>query len=207
MPELSEAEVNDTLGLYLEIIEQQDKSVTFASHHGAGGEPNRSETADKLSVGSKCPGSPDGISEATKRQKSDETEFPWSIHESLSGPGLCDDLQRTLNLLKVFAKDLKLMKMSILTSASAPQFLNSEWSTTIIRAMVDLNRVISGSFAVSSDNHNIEVVRGIQFKFGAVKAIKQVKTSGDWFIAWGLYTQVAVFILPHRRSELKSYGA
>jgi hypothetical protein len=202
MPELSEAKVNDTLGLYLEIIKQQDKSVTSASHHGAGGEPNRSEAADKLSVGSKCPGSPDGISEATKRQKSDETEFPW-----LSGPGLCDDLQRTLDLLKVSAKDLKLMKMSILTSASAPQFLNSEWSTTIIRAMVDLNHVISGSFAVSSDNHNIEVVRGIQFKFGAVKAIKQVKTSDDWFIAWGLYTQVAVFILPHRRSELKSYRA
>jgi hypothetical protein len=57
MPELSEAKVNDTLGLYLEIIKQQDKSVTSASHHGAGGEPNRSETADKLSVGSKCPGS------------------------------------------------------------------------------------------------------------------------------------------------------
>jgi hypothetical protein len=53
----------------------------------------------------------------------------------------------------------------------------------IIGAMVNLNHVISGSFAVSSDNHDIEVVGGTQFKFGAVKAIKQVKTSGDWFIA------------------------
>jgi hypothetical protein len=72
--------------------------------------------------------------------------------------------------------------------------------------MVDLDHVISGAFAVSSDNRETKVVGGIQFKYGAAKAIKQVKTSGDWFIAWGLYTQAAVFAFPHRKSELDSYG-
>ena len=72
--------------------------------------------------------------------------------------------------------------------------------------MVDLDHVISGSFAVSSDNHDVEFVGGIQFKFGASKAVKQVETSGDWFIAWGLYTQAAMFVFPHRKSELESYG-
>jgi hypothetical protein len=72
--------------------------------------------------------------------------------------------------------------------------------------MVDLDHVISGAFVVSSDNCEVEVVGGIQFKFGTSKAVKQVKTTGDWFIAWGLYTQAAAFTFPHRRSEFESYG-
>ena len=139
-----------------------------------------------------------------KRQKFDETEFPWTIHENLSGAGLCDDLQRMLDLLRIYAKDLKFTKTSILTAASAPQFPNSKWANIIIRAMVDLDHVVSGAFAVSSDNREVEVIGGIQFKFGATKAVKQVKTSGEWFIAWGLYTQAAMFAFPHRRSELEA---
>jgi hypothetical protein len=72
--------------------------------------------------------------------------------------------------------------------------------------MVDLDHVISGSFVVSSDNCEVEVVGGIQLKYGASKPTKQVKTSGDWFIAWHLYTQAATFTFPHRRSELDSYS-
>ena len=86
-----------------------------------------------------------------KWQKIDETEFPWSVRESLSG-SLCEDLKKTLDLLRVYAKDLKFTKSSILTSVNVPQFPNSEWSNIITGAMVDLDHVISGSFAVSSDN-------------------------------------------------------
>jgi len=204
--ELSEAEVDDALGSYLRIIEQHDKSIDVAARNASNGGTDRSETTDEPSLGSKRPGSPEPVTGATKRQKPDETDFPWSIRESLSGAGLCDDLQRTLDLLRVYAKDLKFTKSSILTAAHAPQFPNSEWSNIIIGAMVDLDHVISGAFAVTSDNREVEVVGGIQFKFGASKAVKQVKTAGDWFIAWGIYTQAAAFAFPHRRSELESYG-
>jgi hypothetical protein len=197
--QFSESEVNDALGSYLKIIDQLDRSIESAS--------SRSETIDEPSVGSKRTGSPEPVAPIGKRQKIDETEFPWSIRESLSGPGLCEDLQKTLDLLRVYARDTKLTKSSILTSASAPQFPNSEWSNVIIGAMVDLDHVISGSFAVSSDNRDTEVVGTIQFKFGAAKAVKQVKSSGEWFIAWGIYTQAVSFAFPHRKSELDAYGA
>ena len=65
--------------------------------------------------------------------------------------------------------------------------------------MVDLDHVISGAFAISSDNHKVEVVGGIQFKFGTSKAVKQVKTAEDWFIAWGLYMQAAAFAFPPQK--------
>jgi hypothetical protein len=36
--------------------------------------------------------------------------------------------------------------------------------------------------------------------------VKQVKTSGDWFIAWGNYTQAAVYVFPHRKEEFNAYA-
>ena len=111
-----------------------------------------------------------------------------------------------LDLLRIYAKDLKFTKTSNLMATSVPQFPNSKWANIIIGAMVDLDHVISGAFAVSSDNCEVEVVGGIQFKFGTSKAVKQVKTSGKWFIAWGLHMQAAAFAFPHRRSELKAYS-
>ena len=112
-----------------------------------------------------------------------------------------------LDLLRIYTKDIKLMKSSLLTTANGPQFPNSKWSNIIIGTMVDLNHIISGSFTVSSDNQDTEVVRTIQSKFSAVKTVKQVKTSGDWFIVWGMYTKVASFTFPHRKSEFKIRGS
>ena len=204
-PQFSEAEINDALGSYLKIIVQHDKSIETAAQ--GNGEVNGSETIDEPSLASKRALSPDAAIGTGKRQKPSEVDFSWSIRENLSsGSELCNNLQRTLELLRKFARDLKFTKSSILTAANAPQFPNSEWSNIIIGAMVDLDHVISGSFTVSSDNRETEVVGGIQFKYGAAKPVKQVKTSGEWFIAWGIYTQAAAFAFPHRKSELDSYG-
>ena len=129
----------------------------------------------------------------------------WVIWESITGHELLDELQKTLNLLWTYAKDLKLMKSSIITSPFTLQFLSSELSNVIIGTMVDLNHIISGSFTVSSDNREVEVVGGIQFKFSAAKASKHVKTSGDWFIAWNMYSKAVSFAFPHRLGELSMY--
>jgi hypothetical protein len=71
--------------------------------------------------------------------------------------------------------------------------------------MVNLNHILSGTFTVSNDNHDVEVVGGIRFKFGAKWAIKQVKNSGDWFIAWNMYSKAVAFAFPHRLTELSHY--
>ena len=194
-----ETDVNDTLRTYLKIIEQNDKSL----------EPTESrlETANRHGGGSKWGGSPEPVVSTSKWQRINDTEFPWSIRENLSRPELCEELQKTLNLFRIYTKDIKLTKSSLLTTANAPQFPNSEWLNIIIGAMVNLDHIISGSFEVSSDNWDTKVIWTIQFKFGAEKAIKQVRTSGDWFIAWGMYTKVAVFTFPHRKLELEIYGS
>jgi hypothetical protein len=202
--QFTESDINDALGSYLGIINQCDATEIIAG--GDNGETERSRTLDEPQGAHKRVLSPEPVIGASKRHRLDESEFPWAVRESLSEPGLCDELRRTLELLRIYSKDLKFTKSSILTSANAPQFPNSEWSNVIIGSMVDLDHVISGSFAISCDNREVEVVGGIQFKFGTVKPSKQVRTSGDWFIAWRLYTQAVAFAFPHRRSELDTYG-
>jgi hypothetical protein len=201
-PQLTESETNDSLGSYLRIIDQHDRIQITASENGLG----RSETADELSTGAKRPGSPDGA-EPSKRQKNDDKDFPWVVREDLGlNHVLSNDLQKTLELLRTYAKDLKFTKSSILTSPFAPQFPSSEWSNVITGAMVDLDHVLSGGFAVASDNRDVETVGGIQFKFGAARPIKHVKNAGDWFVAWGMYSKAVTFAFPHRFSELASYS-
>jgi hypothetical protein len=73
-------------------------------------------------------------------------------------------------------------------------------------SMVDLDHVISGSFAVTNDNREVELLGGMEVKFGVTKPVKQVKTSGDWFIAWGNYTQAAVYVFPHWKEEFNVYA-
>ena len=112
-------------------------------------------------------------------------------------------LARTLKLLKAFARDLKFAKSLVINSLRAPPFLHLEWSNVVAGTMVNL---ISGSFVVTNDNCEIESLRGMEVKFGITKPIKQVKTSGDWFITWGIYSKAAMYMFPYQKEQLNDYG-
>jgi hypothetical protein len=148
-PELSEIEFNDSLGTYLSMLEQHDRSIADSRDSEREREP---ETEENFALGSKRAASP-GTSNATgKKPKQDDTDFPWAIREQISDSHLGDSLESTLKLLRIFARDLKFTKSSVINSAHAPPFPHSEWSNIIMGSMVDLDHVISGSFAVTSDN-------------------------------------------------------
>ena len=202
-PELAELEFNDALGTYQSMLEQHSLSVGGI---GRGQGDQDHETEEDPPTGGKrgaTPGASDGTG---KRQKQDDTEFPWVIREHLSDVQLEGSLGSTLKLLKIFARDLKFAKSSVINSSHAPPFPHSEWTNVIAGTMVDLDHVISGSFAVTNDNREIESVGGMELKFGVAKPVKQVKTSGDWFIAWGIYTKAATYVFPHRKEEFDTYG-
>ena len=199
---LPKSKVNDALGSYLNIVEQHVQNLDSDRDRRL----KRIEPDDEPGTGDKQDGSPGAGHRVGKKPKIDDGEFPWVIHENLTGAGLSDDLHKTFENLRTYAKDLKYTKSSILTSPHAPRFPNSKWANVIIGAMVDLDHVLSGTFAVLNDNRDVEVVGGIQFKFGATRAAKQVKTSGDWFIAWNMYSKAVTFAFPHRQNELQHYS-
>ena len=202
-PELTSSECDDALETYLRILEQHS---TLNDSRDSTPEPTQTQERDQLPQGIKRGKSPGTTDESSKKQKQDDSDFPWTVREQLSESGLGDNLEATLKLLKAFARDTKFTKASLINSSRAPLFPNSEWSNILAGSAVDLDHVISGSFAISSDNREIELLGGMEVKFGVVKPVKHVKTSGDWFIAWGSYTNAVCYVFPHRREEVNTYG-
>ena len=134
-------------------MEQHVQNLDSERDHGL----NVTEPDDEPGTGDKHGGSLRTGLRAGKKTKINDKDFPWVIHENLAGVGLSDDLHKTLENLCTYAKDLKYTKLSILTSPHTPQFPNSKWVNVIIRVMVNLDHVLSGTFAVFNDNCNVKL--------------------------------------------------
>jgi hypothetical protein len=186
------------------MLEQHDNSIADARSEE---ESRDTEMQENTNIGSKQAASPGSQTGTGKKQKQDDSEFPWIVREELTDRRLNGSLESTLKLLRVFAKDLKFAKLSVINSVHVPPFPNSEWSNILMGSMVDLDHVISGGFAITNDNREIEQLGGMELKFGVAKPVKQVKTSGDWFIAWGSYSKAVTYVFPHRKDEFDSYGS
>ena len=72
--------------------------------------------------------------------------------------------------------------------------------------MVNLNHVLSGMHAISNNNREIEVIGGIQLKYGAAEVAKKVKNTGAWSQAFRVYAKAIMFVFPHRKEELEDYA-
>ena len=93
-----------------------------------------------------------GVSQTSKRQKVIVNTFPWVQRERILATPLNMSLTATLALLKLYAQDLKLTRVLILTSPCTPQFPHLEWMSVLTGVMVNLNHVFSGMHAVSNNN-------------------------------------------------------
>ena len=81
---------------------------------------------------------------------------------------------------------------------SGQTLLPDQWSTSTTS---------SRAVSLSPMTTEIELLTGLEVKFGVSKPIKHVKTSGDWFIAWRNYTNAACYVFPHRKDEFDTYGS
>lgn len=205
-PPLSVSEINASLLSYTDIIDNADESLQRAEQSGVRAENREEDDHESIRLPPRNrSGTPDE-GRTTKRQRVDSDEYPWVRREGLSATPLNPSLTATLALLKLFAQDPKLAKASILTSPRAPQFPHSEWSNILAGSMVNLDHVLSGMHAVSSDNREVELIGGIQLKYGAAEAAKKVRNSGDWSQAFRVYTKAVSFVFPHRKEELEDYS-
>ena len=57
-----------------------------------------------------------------------------------------------LALLKLYTQDLKLTKLSILTSSCVPQLSHLEWMSILAGVMINLDHVLSRMYTISNDN-------------------------------------------------------
>ena len=151
-PPLAVSEINTSLLSYTDIIDNVDESLWQAERSGIWAENQEEDNHESIRLPPQNrSGTPDE-GRTTKRQRVDSDEFPWVQQEGLSATPLNPSLAAMLTLLKLFMQDPKLAKASILTSPRAPQFPHSEWSSILTGSMVNIDHVLLGMHAVSSDN-------------------------------------------------------
>ena len=204
-PNLTDSKINASLLSYTDIIDAVDAAiwqVEWVGYHGRAfgqieEEPDRVGPRDRSVT-------PDE-GQTSKRQKVNVNTFLWVQRERISAMPLNVSLTAMLTLLKLYAQDFKLTKSSILTSPRMPQFPHLEWMSVLTGVMVNLDHVLSGMHAVSNDNWEVELIGGIQLKYGAAEAVKKVKNSGDWLQVFWVYMKAVILVFPHRKEELEDY--
>ena len=199
-PCLTDSEINASLLLYTDIIDATDAVIQQAGQVGNHSRDHEQVEKGGIEVDPRDRSDLPDEGRASKRQKVDIDTFPWVQCERILG------MQLNMSLTAMLAQDPKVTKSSILTSPRTPQFPYSKWASILTGTMVNLDHVLSGMHAVSNDNREIEVIGGIQLKYGAAEVAKKVKNAGDWSQVFCVYVKAVAFVFPHRKEELKDYA-
>ena len=121
-PHLTESKINTSLLSYTDIINAVDAAIWQAEWVRYCGRTLEQVEEELVRVGPRDRSVTPNEGQTSKRQKVDIDTFPWVQRERISATLLNTSLMATLALLKLYTQDLKLMKVSILTSPRTPQF-------------------------------------------------------------------------------------
>ncbi|KAJ3019101.1 hypothetical protein NUW54_g166 [Trametes sanguinea] len=188
------------------------------SSSGPGGRESNSGTArehEHTTRRSHSPGSDGADSESSgdsndderpsKRARVSPTQYAWAADEYLLEPQLRPEVQRTLDLIRVYGEDITQAKRDLAASASAPEFPDAEWTNVLLGRAVDLDHVFAGRYSTAADDKITEKFGDLELRYRAPVPAKRIRTFGDWVYAWGRATTATAFAFPHRRMELTNY--
>jgi len=200
-PELSESETNDSLGTYLSMLEQHNQVIAEARGRPDVDGPETEEVT----------------SHRSKRAVFQGRQMGWGRNRSRmmqNSPGLSGNSCPISNSREVLRRPSDSSSFSRKISSSQSHQSSTQHrhphsriqsGRTSLQGLWSILHVISWSFAVSNNNREVERLGGMEVKFRIMKPVKQVRTMGDWFIAWRSYTKAAVYVFPHRKEEFDTY--
>ncbi|KAI9056377.1 hypothetical protein FKP32DRAFT_1586028 [Trametes sanguinea] len=143
----------------------------------------------------------------TKRSRADPSKYAWAASEFLLETQLRPEVQRTLDLIRVYGEDVTQAKRDLAATASAPEFPDAEWTNVLLGRAVDLDRVFAGHYTSTADESLIsERIGDLELRYRPPAPAKKIQSFGDWVYAWNRASVAIAFAFPHRRSELVEYG-
>jgi len=193
--------VEDSFTRYLSIVEDHECHLAQAKQCGNKRSVDNGEHQDDGDEGE--PESESPIS--TKRTKPNDSQYPWIVSDFIRNITLSPSLTATLDLLKLYAIDLKDMKRSLVNSPSCPEFPDSEWTNILAGRAVNLDAVLSGYYSTSNNDERVESIGEVEIKFGTVALTKVVSSAGEWTISWNRTSCATSTAFPHRAGELADY--
>jgi hypothetical protein len=208
-PDLSQEEKDTTFELFSAEIESTGARIR---HHQAldgprdkavAPQPSRSvEQRDDSDSGSEG----EGEERSAKKPKLHETDMPW-FSRAIDGPGANPYIDKTIQLLRTFNKDVKRSKFFVSITPGAPDNIPaSQWEHIFKGEPIDLDQILSALYRVTVVEERKARIGETDIALGPVEAARKVSTSSDWSTAWRRAARATAFAFPHRARELEDYA-
>lgn len=150
-------------------------------------------------------GDEDGDGQDQKRPKPDPQRFAWAGISDVLEVALRSELRQTLAFLREYEKDIRFSRRHLLNTVGVPEFPTAEWDNILRGSTVDLDHVLSGQYALGTQDKQAQKIGDLKISYRALKPKRRVTSLGDWVIAWGKTSAATCFAFPHRETELRSY--
>ncbi|KAH9858115.1 hypothetical protein C2E23DRAFT_718871 [Lenzites betulinus] len=189
-----------TIQSYLSMLDESGEPEQEPRESGTLESPRASEISQSSD-------SDDGADEPrAKRIKVNPATYAWAASEFLLETRLHPHVARTLELIRIYGEDLAQAKRHINSSASAPEFPESEWTNVLTGRAIDLDHVFAGRYTPGSEEKVSERIGGLELSYRAPVPAKKITSFGEWVFAWKRASVAVTFAFPHRREELDAYG-
>jgi len=208
-PELSQEEKDTTFELYSAEIDSAEartrrhQSLIDSRSKAVASQPTRLDERR-----SECETGSEGEDEdrPTKKVKLHETDMPWFTRTD-DGPGNNPYIDKTIQLLRTFNKDIKRSKFYVSITPGAPDNIPAtQWEHIFKGEPVDLDQILSALCRVTVVEERKARIGETDIALGPVEAARKVTTSSDWSTAWRRAARATAFAFPHRVRELEEYA-
>ncbi|THH07120.1 hypothetical protein EW146_g9418 [Bondarzewia mesenterica] len=130
---------------------------------------------------------------------------PWLIEERGVEKPLSESLEQTRLMLTNFSSDPKLVRSSIVNTASCPLFPDTEWMHIVLGKAVDFDQVLTAFSSTTYSTIHKEKIGGVEFSLPLAVPAKIVQGQGEWTTCWNEVARAYAFVFPHRLTELNNY--
>ncbi len=132
--------------------------------------------------------------------------MPW-FSQAVDGPGTNPYIDKTIQLLRTFNKDVKKSKFYVSITPGAPDNIpTSQWEHIFKGEPIDLDQILSSLYRVTVVEERKARIGETDIALGPVEAARKVTTSSDWSTAWRRAARATTFAFPHRTRELEDYA-
>ena len=145
--------------------------------------------------------------EPKKKKRLTESDMPWFKQPGDEIPGINPSCIETVELLRLFHKDIKSSKFFVSIAPGSPENIPpSQWEHILKGEPIDLDQIISAIHRIRVTEEWKARIGETDILLGPTEATRKVATASDWSTAWRRASRAVVFAFPHRNKELEDYA-
>jgi hypothetical protein len=152
-------------------------------------------------------GTEDDDSRPKKKSRLLESDMPWYTHSELDESSISPTSAKTVELLRIYNRDVKKCKFYVSVSTGAPDNIPSvQWEHIFKGKLIDLDQILSALYRITVVEDRKARIGETEISLGPAEASRKVSTSTDWSTAWRRAARATAYAFPHRSKEVEDYA-